>query len=102
MQLKATTDAKATVDLKNTVEVQPTNFKLGPMGKVTLSLPQLRIRIPDIRLRIWFLPFLRIGSINIETEVSQLEVNLNETVINGRVDATSVQVSGDVKTHIET
>ncbi len=101
MQLKATTDAKATVDLKNTVELQPTNFKLGPMGKVTLSIPQLRIRVPDVKLRLWFMPFLRIGGLNIETEAGQLEVNLDETVINGRVDTTSVQISGDVNTRIE-
>jgi hypothetical protein len=101
MQLKATTDAKATVDLKNTVEIQPANFKLGPMGKVFLSLPQLKIRIPDIKIKVWFFPFLRIGGLNIETEAGQLEVNLGETVINGRIDATSVQVGGEVNTRIE-
>lgn len=61
MQLKATTDAKATVDLKNTVEVQPTNLKLGPMGKVTMTLPEMKIRVPDVKVRLWFLPFIRVG-----------------------------------------
>lgn len=101
MQLKATTDTKATIGLKNTIEVQPTNFKLGPMGKVTLSLPQMKIRIPDVKLRFWFLPFLRIGGLNIETEAGQMEINLNETVINGRVDTTSVQVAGEIVTRLE-
>ena len=72
------------------------------MGKVTITLPQLRICVPDVKLRLGFLPFIRIGGMNIDTEPGQIEVNLNETVIDGRLDATSVQVSGEVNTQIET
>ena len=39
---------------------------------------------------------------DIDTKPGLLEVHLNETVIDDRVAATSVQISGKVNTHVET
>jgi hypothetical protein len=39
---------------------------------------------------------------DIDTEPGQLEVHLNETVIDGRFAANSVQISGKVNTLVET
>lgn len=39
---------------------------------------------------------------NVETAPGQIQVDLSETVVDCRVDATSVQIAGEVKTRIET
>jgi len=49
-----------------------------------------------------FYHFIWIGSMDIDTKPGLREVHLNETVIDGRFAANSVQISGEVNTHVET
>lgn len=100
MPVKGSTDVVTTLNLKSAVNVQPTELKLQPNGKVTIGLPALRIRLPDIKMKLWFLPFVSIGGVEISTEPVKLEINLSEMVMVGKIEKpTFVEMltSGDVK-----
>lgn len=100
MPVKGSTDAVTALNLKNTVNVQPTELKLQPNGKVTIGLPALRVRLPDIKMKLWFLPFVSVGGVEISTEPAKLEINLSETVMVGKIEKpTFIEMftSGEVK-----
>ena len=92
MQLKGGTKAKGKVDVSTSVNIKPTDVKLSTGGKVTLKLPGFRLRIPDIRLKLWFFPFIRLGGFNIQTELSPIEINLDDMVVNTNIAASGVDV----------
>jgi hypothetical protein len=104
MPVKGSTDAATTLNLKSAVNVQPTELKINPNGKVTIGLPGLRIKLPDIKMKLWFMPFLRISGIEVNTEPARLEVNLSETVMVGKIEKpTFVELltTGEVKARAE-
>lgn len=94
MQVKGGTDVNGKVNLTTTVYVKPTDVKLDTAGKVIVKLPQLKLHIPDIRLKLWFLPLIRLGGFDINTELSPIEINLDSTVINTSIAATGMEVKG--------
>ncbi|HHT9119565.1 MAG TPA: hypothetical protein ACFYD3_03330 [Candidatus Hypogeohydataceae bacterium YC41] len=100
MPVKGSTDATTTLNLKTAVNVQPTELKLHPNGKITIGLPGLRVKLPDIRMKVLGIPFIRIFGVEVNTEPMRLEVNLSETVMMGRIEKpTFVELltSGEVK-----
>ncbi|MEE9584663.1 MAG: hypothetical protein V3W51_04200, partial [Candidatus Brocadiales bacterium] len=71
-------------------------------GKVTLTLPAMKVKLPDVNMKLWFMPFIRVSGMEITTEPANLEVDLSETVIEARVERpTKVEVltNGEIKVH---
>jgi len=100
MPVKGFTDATTTLNLKSAVNVQPTELKLQPNGKITIGLPGLRVKLPNIKMKLWFMPFVSVSGIEICTEPAKLEVNLSDTVMVGKIEKpTFVELltSGDVR-----
>lgn len=92
MQVKGGTNAKGKVDVTTSINIKPTDIKLETSGKILLKLPGLKLRIPDIRLKLWFFPLIKLGGFIINTELSPIEVNLDSTIINTNIAATGVEV----------
>ncbi len=92
MQIKGGTNAKGKVDVTTSVNIKPTDIKLDTAGKIIVKLPGLKLRIPDIRLKLWFLPLIKLGGFSINTELSPIEVNLDSTVVNTSIAATGVEI----------
>ena len=94
MQIKGGTNAKGKINVTTSIDVKPTDVKLDTAGKIVIKLPQLNLRVPDIRLKLWFFPLIKLGGFNISTELSPIEVNLDSTVINTSIAATGVEIKG--------
>lgn len=100
MPIKGYTDAVTTLNIKSAVNVQPTELKLHPSGKVTIGLPALRVKLSDVKMKLWFLPFVSVSGVEISTEPAKLEINLSETVMVGKIEKPAfveMLTSGDVK-----
>lgn len=100
MPVKGTTDAVTSLNLKSAVNVQPTELKLQPNGKVIIGLPALRIKLPEVKMKLWFMPFISISNIEVTTEPARLEINLAETTMIGKIEKPTfieMLTSGDVK-----
>lgn len=100
MPLKGSTDAATTLNLKSAINVQPTELKVQPNGKITIGLPGLRIKLPDVRVKLWFMPLMRISGMEITTEPARLEIDLSNTEMLGKLERpTFVELltNGEVK-----
>ncbi len=100
MPVKGSTDATTTLDLKSAVNVQPTELKIHPNGKITIGLPGLKIKLPDVTTKLWFIPFVRVSGVEINTEPARLEVNLADMVMVGKIEKPTVVellTNGDVR-----
>lgn len=92
MQIKGGTNAKGKIEVATSVDIKPTEVKLDTAGKIIVKLPGLKLRVPDIRLKLWFLPLIKLGGFSINTELSPIEINLDSTVVNTSIAATGVEV----------
>ncbi len=101
MQVKGGTNAKGKINVSTSVDLKPTEVKLETAGKVVVKLPQLKFRVPDIRFKLWFFPIIKLGGFSINTELSPIEVNLNDTSINTSVAATGVEVKASNEIDID-
>ncbi len=100
MPLRGETDATTSLNVKSAIDLQPTELKINPAGKVTLRLPSVKVRLPDITTKLWFLPMIRISGMEITTEPASIEVDLSETAMEVRVEhATRVEIltNGEIK-----
>ncbi len=100
MPVRGSTEAVTTLDLKNTVNVQPTELKIHPNGKITIGLPGLKVKLPPIKIKVWGIPFLSMPPVEVNTEPARLEVNLSETVMTGRIEKPTyveLTTNGEVK-----
>ncbi len=100
MPLKGDTQATTSLNVKSSIDVQPTELKINPSGKVTLSLPAMRIKMPDVKMKLWFMPFIRVSGMEITTAPANLEVDLSDTVMAAQIDnPTKIDIltDGEVK-----
>jgi hypothetical protein len=100
MPVKGSTDATTTLNLKSAVNVQPTEMKIQPNGKVTIGLPGLRVKLPDVKIRFLGIPLMRVGGMEINTEPARLEINLSETVMVQKIEKPTyieLLTNGEVK-----
>ncbi len=102
MPLKGETEATTTLDVKSSIDVQPTELKVNPAGKVSLTLPAIKVKLPDVKMKLWFMPFIRVSGMEITTEPAVLEVDLADTVVEARIERpTRVEIltNGEVRAH---
>ncbi len=102
MPLKGETDATTALDIKSSIDVQPTELKINPAGKISLTLPAIKIKLPDVKMKLWFMPFISVSGMEITTEPAVLEVDLADTVVEARIERpTRVEVltNGEVRAH---
>ncbi|MFQ5861637.1 MAG: hypothetical protein ACE5IC_00840 [Candidatus Brocadiales bacterium] len=102
MPLRGETDATTSLDVKSAIDLQPTELKINPAGKVTLTLPGMKIRLPDVKVKLWFMPLIRVSGMEVTTEPANLEVDLSDTTMEARVErATKIEIltNGEVKAH---
>jgi len=92
MLIKGGTNAKGKVDVTTSINLKPTEVKLDTAGKIIVKLPGLKLRIPDIRIKLWFLPLIKLGGFSINTELSPIEINLDSMAVTTSVAATGVEV----------
>ncbi|HHT9119566.1 MAG TPA: hypothetical protein ACFYD3_03335 [Candidatus Hypogeohydataceae bacterium YC41] len=100
MPVVGQTDTRASLELKTSVELKPLELSLIPSGKIVISLPGLKIRLPEIKIKLLFLPFLSISGLEITTEPAKLEINLSDITIQTKIEKiTQLQVitSGEIK-----
>ena len=100
MPLRGETDATTLLDVKSAIDIQPTELKINPGGKVSISLPGIKIKLPDIKMKLWFLPFIRLSGMEVTTEPASIGVDLSETVMEVGVErSTRVEIltNGEVK-----
>lgn len=100
MPLRGETEATTTLDVRSAIDVQPTELKINPAGKVTLSLPAMKIKLPDVKMKLWFMPFIRVSGMEVTTEPASLEVDLADTVMAAQIERpTKVEIltNGQVK-----
>lgn len=101
MQVKGGTNAKGKVDVTTSVNLKPTEVKLQTGGKILLKLPGLKLRIPDICIKLWFFPGIKLGGFNINTELSPIEVNLDGMEVNTNIAATGVEIKANNQLDID-
>ncbi|MCB7128292.1 MAG: hypothetical protein J3T61_01990 [Candidatus Brocadiales bacterium] len=104
MPLKGETDATTTLDVKSSIEVQPTELKVNPAGKVTITLPAVKVKLPEIRMKLWFLPFIRLSGMEVTTEPASLQVDLADTVMQASIEQpTKVDIltNGEVRARVK-
>ncbi|MFQ5957052.1 MAG: hypothetical protein ACE5KK_04705 [Candidatus Brocadiales bacterium] len=102
MPLRGETEATTSLDVKSAIDLQPTELKINPAGKVSLTLPAMKIKLPDVKMKLWFMPFIRVSGMEITTEPANLEVDLADTVMQAKVERpTKVEIltNGEVKAH---
>ena len=102
MPLRGETEATTSLDVKSAIDIQPTELKINPAGKVTLSLPAMKIKLPDVKMKLWFMPFIRMSGMEVTTEPASLEIDLADTVMAAQIERpTRVEIltNGQVKTH---
>lgn len=102
MPLRGETDATTLLDVKSAIDIQPTELKINPGGKVSITLPGIKIKLPEVKMKLWFLPFIRLSGMEITTEPANIGVDLSETVMEVRVEReTRVEIltNGEVKAH---
>ncbi len=100
MPLKGETDATTSLDVKSAIDLQPTELKVNPAGKVTLTLPAMKIKLPDVKMKLWFMPFIRVSGMEVTTEPANLEVDLADTVMQAKIErSTKVEVltNGEIR-----
>ncbi len=100
MPLKGETDATTSLDIKSSIEVQPTDLKVNPTGKVAISLPSMKIKLPDIRVKLWFLPLIRVSSLEVTIEPADDQVDLTETIMQASIERPSkidILTNGEVR-----
>ena len=57
--------------------VKAMDIDLKPGGTLTVTIPQIKVRIPDIKLKLWFIPIMWLKGIEIITEPSDVKLNLD-------------------------
>jgi hypothetical protein len=53
------------------------DIDLKPGGTLTITIPQIKVRIPDIKLKLWFIPIMWLKGIEIITEQTTMQLNLD-------------------------
>lgn len=65
--------------------VKAMDIDLKPGGNLTVTIPQVRVRIPDIRLKFWFFPSLWIKGIEVLTEQTTVQLNLETASMHAEI-----------------
>ena len=100
MPLRGETDATTQLNIRTGVDLQPTELKINPGGKITVNLPGLKVRLPAIKMKLWFLPIVNMSGLEVSTEPISLEVDLSDAVVQGKIERTThvdLLTSGEVK-----
>ena len=100
MPLKGETDVSTQLNVKTAVDLQPTELKINPAGKITVNLPGLKVHLPAIKVKLWFLPIVNMTGLEVSTEPMSMEVDLSDAVVQGKIERTThvdLITSGEVK-----
>lgn len=102
MALKGTTSTSSSLNVKTALDIQPAELKLSPAGKVTLRISGLKVGIPDVKLKLWFFPLMQISSIELSTDPMHLEVDLDQTSLNGKIERpTRLELQSDGELNVK-
>lgn len=65
--------------------VKAMDIDLKPGGTLTVTIPQIKVRIPDIKLKLWFLPILWLKGIEVMTEPATVQLNLETANVHAEI-----------------
>lgn len=65
--------------------VKATDIDLKPGGNLTITVPQIKVRIPDIRLKFWFFPALWLKGFEVLTEQTTVQFNLDTAKVRAEI-----------------
>lgn len=100
MSIKGQAGTATSLDLQTSVELAPSEISIGLGGKIVITLPGLKVRFSEIKIGLLFLPLLHLGSMEITTEPTKLDVDLSGVTIQTKLEkVTQVQVvtRGEIK-----
>lgn len=61
------------------------DIDLKPGGNLTITIPQIRVRIPDIKLKFWFFPVLWLKGFDVLTEQTSVQFNLDTSKVHAEI-----------------
>ena len=71
------------MNLSHAVKAMDIDLKSG--GSLTITVPQIKVRIPDIRLKFWFFPVFWVKGIEVLTEQTTVQLNLDTATMRAEI-----------------
>ena len=65
--------------------VKAMDIDLKPGGNLTITVPQIKIRIPDIKLKFWLFPVLWLKGFEVLTEQTTVQFNLDTAKVHAEI-----------------
>ena len=65
--------------------VKAMDIDLKPGGNLIITIPQIKLRIPDIKFKFWLFPIIWLKGFEVQTEQTTVQFNLDTAKVHAEI-----------------